>query len=124
MPKKIDPKVEERCVRLVLDHVREYRPSMSVESAPLCRPPVPGCAPQRWTAEWCWTRSRVLAPQIAHASRGARASHPLNCGFGHSLRDPLCTGPGKNPDAAHLQTSEVDTPKRSATSVSVRKPST
>jgi hypothetical protein len=24
MPKKIDPKVKERCVRLVLDHLQEY----------------------------------------------------------------------------------------------------
>lgn len=28
MPKKIDPKVKERCVRLVLDHLQEY-PSLS-----------------------------------------------------------------------------------------------
>ena len=27
MPKRIDPRVKERCVRRVLDHLQEYRPS-------------------------------------------------------------------------------------------------
>ena len=31
MPKKVDPKVKDRCVRLVLDHLQEY-PSVTAAS--------------------------------------------------------------------------------------------
>ena len=36
MPKKIDPKVRERCVRLVLDHLQEY-PSLSAAAEAVAR---------------------------------------------------------------------------------------
>lgn len=36
MPKKIDPKVKERCVRLVLEHQREY-PSLTAAAEAVAR---------------------------------------------------------------------------------------
>ena len=36
MPKKIDPKVKERCVRQVLEHLREY-PSLTVAAEAVAR---------------------------------------------------------------------------------------
>ena len=36
MPKKIDPKVKARCVRLVLDHLQEY-PSMTAAAEAVAR---------------------------------------------------------------------------------------
>ena len=36
MPKRIDPKVKQRCVRLVLDHLQEY-PSLTAAAKPAAR---------------------------------------------------------------------------------------
>ena len=36
MPKKIDPKVKQRCVRLVLDHLQEY-PSLTAAAEAVAR---------------------------------------------------------------------------------------
>ena len=50
MPKKIDPSVKERCVRLVLDHLSEY-PSLTAAAAVARREGVGKESVRRWARQ-------------------------------------------------------------------------
>lgn len=51
MPKKIDPKVKERCVRLVLDHVQEYSTMTAAAQAVARREGVSSESVRRWVVQ-------------------------------------------------------------------------
>ncbi len=51
MPKKIDPKVKERCVRLVSDHVQEYSTMTAAAQAVARREGVSSESVRRWVVQ-------------------------------------------------------------------------
>jgi transposase-like protein len=51
VPKKIDPKVKERCVRLVLDHLQEYQTVTAAAAAVARREGVGKESVRRWVVQ-------------------------------------------------------------------------